>query len=45
MYAEDCKTEYSELYCICRILLFEEKMAEKERPKGLPRKKSLADLP
>ena len=33
-------------FCISfRILMFEEKMKEKERPKGLPPKRDLSSLP
>lgn len=30
---------------LCRILMFEEKKKEKERPSGPPPKKNLSDLP
>lgn len=33
------------LYVYCRILMFEEKRKAKELPKGLPPKKTFADLP
>lgn len=32
-------------YVYCRILMFEEKRKAKELPKGLPPKKTFADLP